>query len=199
MQWLEGDFLSYLKSWEDSFSQRPNFNKGEQNKMLLSEATLNGIRMTGTLMQYNMCIHVHNSKTVLSPTFLLPIIVRIFHLILPPDLFISHILFPVHSFVELTTILLAVPGVQYILLEKFCQDPVESFFGKQRAQGGRNENPNAKQFMDNTVSLRVQGSMALDPNCRKRNLMDHNTCIVDETPLPKQKRVTCTMSYSSKQ
>lgn len=101
-----------------------------------------------------------------------------------------------HSFVELTTVLLAVPGVQYILSEKFCQDPVESFFGKQRAQGGRNENPNAKQFMDNTVSLRVQGSMALDPirgNCRKRNLTDRNTCTVDETPLPKRKRVTHTM------
>ena len=49
-QWLKGDFLLYLKSWEESVSQRPNFKKGEQNKMLLSEATLNGIRMTGTLI-----------------------------------------------------------------------------------------------------------------------------------------------------
>ena len=49
--------------------------------------------------------------------------------------------------------------------EKFCQDLVESFFGKQRARGGRNENPTAKQFMENTVSLRVQGSSALEPTC----------------------------------
>ena len=65
------------------------------------------------------------------------------------------------------------------------------FFGKQRAQGGRNENPNAKQFMDNTVSLRVQGSMALEPvrgNCRKRRLGHKDVNIVDDTALPKRKR-----------
>ena len=77
---------------------------------------------------------------------------------------------------------------KYILSEKFCQDSVEFFFGKQRARGGRNENPNVKQFMDNTVSLRVQGSVALEPargNCRKRA----SSCIVpDNTPLPKRKR-----------
>ena len=96
-----------------------------------------------------------------------------------------------HSFVELTKILLAIPGVQYVLSEKFCQDPVESFFGKQRSQGGRNENPNVKQFMDNTVSLRVQGSMALEPvrgNCRKRRTGHSDVNIVDDTPLPKRKR-----------
>ena len=97
-----------------------------------------------------------------------------------------------HSFVELTRILLAVPGVQYVLSEKFCQDPVESFFGKQWTQGGRNENPNAMQFMHSTVSLRVQGSMALEPvrgNCHKRARGGSNADIVDDNPLPKCKRV----------
>ena len=107
-----------------------------------------------------------------------------------------------HSFVDLTRIILAIPGVQYILSEKFCQDPVESFFGKQRAQGGRNENPNAMQFLHNTVSLRVQGSMALEPargNCRKRGRSDSNADIVDGCPLPKRKRVRnsklCTLTF----
>ena len=31
----------------------------------------------------------------------------------------------VHSFIELSKVLLGVPGVQYLLSEKFCQDPVE--------------------------------------------------------------------------
>ena len=95
----------------------------------------------------------------------------------------------VHSFVEVCKLLLAVPDVSYILSEKFCQDPVESFFGKQSACGGRNENPNVKQFMDNTVSLRVQGSAALEPvrgNCRKRA-----SCSVPaDTPIPKRRRCT---------
>ena len=75
-QWLEGDFLSYLKSWEDSVAKRPNFKKAEKNRMLLSDATLEGIRMTGKIstccimritylcysfapMRTNTCIHTH--------------------------------------------------------------------------------------------------------------------------------------------
>ena len=62
----------------------------------------------------------------------------------------------------MTTLLFAVPGVRYLLSEKFTQDPLESFFGKQRYKGGWNDNPSVKEFMDNTVSLRIQGSAALD-------------------------------------
>ena len=75
-----------------------------------------------------------------------------------------------HAFVELIQDLLSVPGVEYVLSERLCQDP-ESFFGKQRAAGGRNENPTIQQFRDNTVTLRLQRSAALEPvrgNCRKR-------------------------------
>ncbi len=85
--------------------------------------------------------------------------------------------------------LLQQPGVQYLFSERFCQDPVEAFFGKQRACGGRNDNPNVKQFLDNTSSLRVQGSVALDPirgNCRKRK--KEKEMVIDETPLPKRRK-----------
>ena len=64
------------------------------------------------------------------------------------------------SFVELVPLLLSVPGVKCVLSEKFCQDRLESFFGQQRYKGGRNDNLFAKEFMDNAVSLRVQGSNA---------------------------------------
>ena len=78
------------------------------------------------------------------------------------------------------------------LSERLTQDPLECFLGKQRACGGRNENPSARQFLDNTVSLRVQGSAALDPvrgNCRKKKRIKKNTqSVIDETPLPKRRR-----------
>ena len=92
------------------------------------------------------------------------------------------------SFTEVIPILLSVPGVTCVLSERFCQDPLESFFGKQRYKGGRSENPSVKEFLANTVSLRVQGSAALEPlrgNCsRKRNA----PMIVHCDPLPKLKR-----------
>ena len=66
------------------------------------------------------------------------------------------------------------------------------FFGKQRACGGRNKNPSARQFLDNTVSLKVQGCAALDPvrgNCCKRKWIKKNTqFVIDETALPKRRR-----------
>ena len=89
----------------------------------------------------------------------------------------------------MTRLLLSVSGVEFFLSEKLCQDPLESFFGKQRAAGGRNDNPTVQQFCHNTVSLRVQSSAALEPvrgNCRKRSIS--TTDIVDDTPLRKRKR-----------
>ncbi len=83
--------------------------------------------------------------------------------------------------------LLKLEGVKSLLSERFCQDPVEAF--KQRSCGGRNDNPTLKQFLDNTVTLRLQGSVALDPvrgNCRKRRR--EKEILIDETPLPKRKR-----------
>ncbi len=96
-------------------------------------------------------------------------------------------IFLVRAFVEMAQVLFCVPGVNYILSEKLCQDPLESFFGKQRAAGGRNDNPTVQDFCKNTVSLRVQGSAALDPirgNCKRQ--LNYNP--VDDTPLPKQPR-----------
>ena len=37
-------------------------------------------------------------------------------------------------------------GMDYVLTERFCQDPVEEFFGKQRRLGRRSNNPDINQF-----------------------------------------------------
>ena len=100
-----------------------------------------------------------------------------------------HIL-SVHSFVELTNYLLDLPGVAYFLSEKLCQDPLESFFGKQRMRGGYCDHPNAHTFLKGTVSLRVQGAMARQPtrgNCRRGKENDM-PLPVNDTPLPKRPR-----------
>ena len=97
----------------------------------------------------------------------------------------THLL--VNSFTEVAKFLLKIPGVKFLLSERFCQDPLEAFFGNQRAKGGRNDNPNVEQFCNSTVSLRVQGSAALAPirgNCKRQT----STITVDETPLPKRAR-----------
>ena len=100
-----------------------------------------------------------------------------------------HNCYAVLSFVEVATLLFAVPGVRYLLSEKFTQDPLESFFGKQRYKGGWNDNPSVKEFMDNTVSLRIQGSAALEPlrgNCSRKRQTE--ILQVDDNPLPKRSR-----------
>ena len=66
------------------------------------------------------------------------------------------------AFVEMARYLLRLPGEKYLLSERFCQDPLESFFGHQRSMGGHNDNPDAPSFMHNTVSIRVQGTTALN-------------------------------------
>ena len=44
-------------------------------------------------------------------------------------------------------------GLKYVLSEKFCQDDVENYFGRQRASGRRKNNPNVKDtgYANNTI------------------------------------------------
>lgn len=91
---------------------------------------------------------------------------------------------------EVTKLLLSLPGVTAVFSEHFNQDPLESFFGKQRCHGGHNDNPTVSDFLYNTTSLRLQGSLAKDPingNCRSMAPKDESD-VIDETPLPKRKR-----------
>ena len=49
--------------------------------------------------------------------------------------------FSVHAFHDFAKQLLFVDGVDYVLSDKFNQDPLEENFGKQKARGGSNKNP----------------------------------------------------------
>ena len=97
----------------------------------------------------------------------------------------------VNSIVELTKELLGMPGCKYVLTEKFNQDPLEHFFGKQRGAGGRNDNPTVQQFLYNTTSLRVQRSLALTPiygNCRRGSKRALPDIAEVSKPLSKRRR-----------
>lgn len=103
------------------------------------------------------------------------------------------IFFTVESFVELVKFLLDKHKEDnlFILSERLSQDPLENYFGQQRARGGRNENPSVSQCVVNANAIRVQRSSALDPirgNCRrKRALFKDDSILIDNTPIPKRK------------
>ena len=58
----------------------------------------------------------------------------------------------------MTKYLFAQTTVKAFLSEKISQDPLEKFFGIQRQRGRVNENPNVREFCQNTQALRVIGT-----------------------------------------
>ena len=46
--------------------------------------------------------------------------------------------------------------VSYVLTERFCQDPLENYFGKQRSSGVRKDNPTLYDFGYNDNTIRNQ-------------------------------------------
>ena len=78
----------------------------------------------------------------------------------------------------------------YILSERVSQDPLENYFGQQRARGGRSDNPSVAESVSNASSLRLQRQVAQIPmrgNSRRRRRLFPEE-VVDETPLPKRRR-----------
>ena len=67
------------------------------------------------------------------------------------------------AFCEMAPKLLALPGAKFLFSERLCQDPLESFFGKQRAIGKFNSNPTTEQYMVNCNILRIVHTLGLDP------------------------------------
>ena len=67
---------------------------------------------------------------------------------------------------ECTIILCSVDMARYLLFqgqdglfmlrERISQDPLENYFGQQRARGGRNENPIVQQCIHNAAALQVK-------------------------------------------
>lgn len=98
--------------------------------------------------------------------------------------------FPAKSFVELVRHLFTVLGMKTFLSQRICQGPLEKFFGCQRQRSATHDNPNVREFLDNTQALRVVNSFCKDPvrgNCQgglKRGLDLEQ----ENRPLPKRPR-----------
>ena len=67
----------------------------------------------------------------------------------------------VHSMAEVTKYLLG-QGMEHVLTEHFCQDPVEEYFGSQRMLGRRCDNPDIQTFGYNNNTIRIQRHVALN-------------------------------------
>lgn len=61
----------------------------------------------------------------------------------------------VHSIIDVVKYLLS-KGVPYVLTERFCQDPLENYFGRQRSMGHRKDNPSLRDFGYNDNTIRTQ-------------------------------------------
>ena len=65
----------------------------------------------------------------------------------------------VHSHIEAIKFLLS-EGFKYVLSERFMQDVIEDYFGHQRTQRGRSDNPSAEQFGYNDLTIAVKRDIA---------------------------------------
>lgn len=96
----------------------------------------------------------------------------------------------IKSFLEVGRFLLE-NGVKFLLTNKFCQDPLEKHFGRQRCFGRRSDNPNLWKFSYNDNKLRLGRSVtiAIQPAGNvKRTLDENETVIISTSPLKKIRR-----------
>ena len=77
-------------------------------------------------------------------------------------------------------------GVQFLLSEKFSQDPLEEYFSRQRGVGGRFDNPDVHQFGSIVLPLEVAG--AAIAVSAKANVKSSRKAQLDSTPLERRKR-----------
>lgn len=75
-------------------------------------------------------------------------------------------------------------GVDYVLSEKFCQDDLENYFGRQRAIGRNMDNPNLRQtgYNDNVI----KSQMVVRPIAGNVRSKAENWNVIDDEPLPKR-------------
>lgn len=93
-----------------------------------------------------------------------------------------------YSVVEATKFLLN-EGMEYVLTERFCQDPLEEYFGNQRKLGRRNDNPDMKTFGYNNNTIRVQRAISCQSgNTRGRKDRDRSWVNVSNDSVPKRKK-----------
>ena len=91
----------------------------------------------------------------------------------------------VHTFKEVVKYLLE-HGVKYVLSEKFCQDDLENYFGRQCAIGRWKNNPSVRDLSYNDNTIKSQFSVQpIAGNVRGAVGKINN---IDDTSLPKGRK-----------
>ncbi|XP_065061651.1 uncharacterized protein LOC135688649 [Rhopilema esculentum] len=91
----------------------------------------------------------------------------------------------VHSVIEATRFLLS-KGAHYVLTERFCQDDLENYFGRQRSMGQRRDNPNLQSVGYNDNIIKSQFSIVPIAGNVTHAASKFNA--ISTEPLPKRKR-----------
>ena len=89
-----------------------------------------------------------------------------------------------HFLIEGINFLLTKDGIEYVLTERFNQDPVEIFFGQQHSRGCHNDNPSVLQFLQNTRALTIQKSLGLGGSSSISTKNDPLSLSLLSRPLP---------------
>ena len=94
----------------------------------------------------------------------------------------------IYSHIEAIQFLLA-EGFQYVISKRFMQDILEDYFGHQRAKGGRSDNPSAKEFGYNDLTIAAQRDIApvLRGNAKGRYVKQKWNVVSDE-PVKRRKK-----------
>lgn len=88
----------------------------------------------------------------------------------------------VHSLKEVVVYLLN-NGFDYVLSEKFCQDDLENYFGRQRAIGHRKDNPNVRDTLYGDNLIKTQ----YDVKPIKGNVRKGESAPISDVPLKRRK------------
>lgn len=108
-------------------------------------------------------------------------------------MFLSHqtykgLIISVNSTIEATKYLLN-SGMSYVFTQRFNQDLLEEYFGRQRSLGRRNDNPTVQQFGYQANTIRIQRSVHKASGNTSGQCMQKKKSWneVDEEILPKRK------------
>lgn len=94
----------------------------------------------------------------------------------------------VHSAIEAAKFLLQ-EGMEFVLTERFCQDPLAEYFGSQRKLGRRNDNPDIKTFGYNNNTIQIQRAVSCQSgNTRGRKDKRRSWEQVIDDRLPSRKK-----------
>ena len=70
-------------------------------------------------------------------------------------------------------------GMEHVLMERFCQDPLEQYFDNKRKIGRRSDNPDIQQFGYSDNMIRIQRNVS-HTSANTRGCYDKNRASIEK-------------------